>query len=113
MVDVPLELKVCSNKWRLIFEETAGVQHTPLHAVTPLVCLLGLRHIQRVTVQESVDLLQIYTVTGSEFWPRSFVCGFSFFFQKQLISLGLQQLPFQQKSGLAAIAALIAMSDIS
>lgn len=38
-----------------------------------------------------------------------------FFFspQKQLISLGLQQLPFQQKSGLAAIAALIAMSDIS
>jgi len=42
----------------------------------------------------------------------TYVCV-GFFSQKQLISLGLLQLPFQQKSGLATIAALIAMSDIS
>lgn len=70
---------------------------------------------------QTKDLLQIYTMARREFLPKEFVRGFSFLSflllphaPPQSINLGgLQQIAFQQKSGLTVIAVLIAMSDIS
>lgn len=83
--------------------EACRVQHTALPA--PHTCCSPGLH--KVTVQKSEDL------PDHELWHRSLCVVVFFFSEKQLISFSLLQLPFQQKPGLAAIAALIAMSDTS
>lgn len=93
-----------NEKQRLISEACRAAAHSPARGT--------LAHLLQPCPSQS-DHAKIRGSASPWVVAQITVCCCFLFSEKQLISFGLLQLPFQQKTGLAVIAALIATSESS